>query len=84
MLNFVEGEFHIKLKYNRAIKKIAKQEGINPEIVYVEMQKAIEAGYNNPDPIIQANWKKIAPDDMLPSPEKLIELLSREIKNAKK
>ena len=84
MLNFVEGEFHIKLKYNRAIKKIAKQEGISPEIVYAEMQKAIEAGYNNPDPAVKANWEKIAPDNIIPSPEKLIELLSREIKNAKK
>ena len=44
----------MKRKYSKAIKKIAVQEGVSEEIIYSEIQKAIEEGYNNPDPAVQA------------------------------
>ena len=70
----------MKRKYSRAIEKIAEREGISVESVYAEMQKAIEAGYSNPDPVIQEYWKKIAPDGKMPTPEQVIEILSKKIK----
>ena len=70
----------MKRTYGKAIKKVAKQNGVSVEFVYDEMQKAIAAGYNEPDPAVQENWRKIAPDGKIPSPEKLIEILSDKIK----
>ena len=73
----------MKRKYSQAIKKIAAQEGVSAEFIYAEMQKAIEAGYNNPDPAVQEYWCRIAPDG-IPTPEKLLEILSQEIKSTEK
>lgn len=41
----------------KAIKQIAKQEGISRKKVYKEMKIAVNAGYNNPDPAVQEVWK---------------------------
>ena len=73
----------MKRKYSNAIKKIAMQEGVSAEFVYAEMQKAITEGYNNPDPKVQEYWRKIAPDGEIPTPEKVIEMLSKQAKNNK-
>ena len=73
----------MKMKYSKAIKQAAKQNGVSPESVYDEISKAIEAGFNNPDPAVQEYWRKIAPDGNIPSPEKVIEILSKEIKKNK-
>ena len=74
----------MKRKYSKAIKKIAKQEGVSPEYVYEEMQKAINIGYNNLDPAVQEFWRRVSPDGKPPAPEKVIEILSKEIKGDKK
>jgi len=73
----------MKRKFNKAIKKIARQNGVSPEIVYDEIAKAIEAGYKNPDPAVQEYWRKIAPGGEMPPPEKVIEILAKEIKKNK-
>ena len=67
-------------KYSKVIKEIAKKHGVSPESVYYEMQVAIEAGFNNPDPAIQERWRKIAPDGKMPPPEKFIETMAEKIK----
>jgi hypothetical protein len=71
----------MKRKYSKIIKKIAKQKGIPEEIVYNEMQKAIEAGFNSPEPAVQEYWRSIVPDGKIPAPEKVIEILSSKIKS---
>ena len=70
----------MKRKYSKAIRKIAHQEGVSPEVVHAEIQTAINVGYHNLDPAIQEYWRKINPDGEMPSPEKLIEILANEIK----
>ena len=70
----------MKRKYSKAIQKVAKQNNVNVESVYAEMQKAISEGYFDPDPEVQAYWRVIAPDGVMPSPEKVIEILSKKIK----
>ena len=67
----------MKRKYSKIIKQIAKKEGVSPEVVYEEMQKAISEGYFNPDPEVQKYWRKIAPDGNMPTPEKVIEYCSK-------
>jgi hypothetical protein len=74
----------MKRKYSKAIREIAKKEGVTPEYIYAEMQKAIEAGYNNPEPEVQAYWRRIVPDGKIPAPEKVIEALAKEIRRDKK
>jgi hypothetical protein len=69
----------MKRKYSKIIKKIAREKGISPELVYKEMQWAIEDGYNNTDPEVQARWHQLFPDGKMPSPEKLIEILANKI-----
>ena len=70
----------MKRKYSKAIKKIAQQNGVSAESVYYEISEAIKAGYNNPDPAVQDYWRKITPGGEMPPPEKVIELLTNEIK----
>jgi len=71
----------MKRKYSKAIKEVAKQNGVSAESVYYEISKAIEEGYNNPDPAVQEYWRRIVPDGNIPTPEKILEILSKEIKN---
>jgi len=73
----------MKRKYREAINEVAQREGVRPEVIYAEMKKAIEAGYNNPDLAVQAYWRKLLPDGTMPTPEELIEILYKEI-NIKK
>ena len=42
----------------RAIREIARSQHIPMEVVRAEMEKAMLAGYNNPDPAVQAEWAK--------------------------
>lgn len=60
------------------IKKIAKQEGISEQEVVDEMQKAIDAGYNNQDPTVQASWVSM-PFKGKPTPEELILYLAGKV-----
>ena len=65
---------------NRIIRRIAKQEGVSEQTVLDEMQKAIDAGYNNPDPSVQAYWASM-PFDGKPSPQELILYLANKVQN---
>ena len=40
-------------------EKIAKKYNTTPEEVRREMQIAIDAGFDNPDPDVQEEWKKM-------------------------
>jgi len=60
-----------------AINEVARREGVTPEYVYAEMQSAIQAGFNNPDPAVRARWAKLAPDGKIPTPEKVIAIFAK-------
>ena len=47
------------MRTNDIFEKVAKQHGVSRDDVYSEIQKAIEVGFNNPDPSVQAEWKKM-------------------------
>ena len=65
---------------NVIIRHISKQEGISEQEVIDEMQKAIDAGYNNPDPTVQAYWASM-PFSGKPTPQELIVYLAGKIQN---
>ena len=73
----------MKRKYSKAIKEIARQNGTSPEEVYAEIQKTITMGFNNLDPEVQEFWRRIAPDGKVPTVEKVIEILAKDIKRDK-
>ena len=45
--------------FQKILKRIAKENNTTPEDVYHEMQIAIDAAYDNPDPEIRRNWESI-------------------------
>lgn len=46
----------MEMVIHAVIQRIAQQEGVSEQAVLDEMQKAIDEGYNNPDPAVQAYW----------------------------
>lgn len=60
---------------------VAKQHGISREEVYVEIQKAIDAGFDNPDPLVQDEWKKISIRGERPMPEEVLAYMVEQLQN---
>lgn len=56
----------------KALKQIAKREGVSIKAVRREIEFAINEARNNPDPKIQAIWKAMPCKGEFPTPEELI------------
>ena len=48
-----------KKKFQNMLREVARREGISVRQAYKLMQEAIDAGQQNPNPIIQARWQMI-------------------------
>lgn len=44
---------------NTIFEKVAEKFHTTPEEVYAKIQRVIDAGYDNPDPKVQAEWRKV-------------------------
>lgn len=53
-------------------RQVAKQYNTTLEEVYTEIQKAIDAGFANPDPAVREEWKKIKFKGERPTPEEVL------------
>ena len=53
-------------------EKIAEKYNTTPEEVRREMQIAIDTGFDNPDPAVQEEWKKMTLKGERPTPEEVI------------
>lgn len=62
--------------FNDIIRQIALQEGISEQEVIDEMQKAIDIGFSNPDPAVQAYWAAM-PFKGKPTPQELMLYLAQ-------
>lgn len=62
-------------------KKIAMENNTTPEDVRTEIQKAIDAGFDSPDPQIQEEWKKMNIKGERPTPEEVIAYVVGRLKN---
>ncbi len=51
-----------------------------PEEVRREMQIAIDAGFDNPDPAVQEEWKKMTLKGDRPTPEEVINYAVKQLK----
>lgn len=54
------------------LQKIAQQNNTTPEEVYREMQIAIDAAFDSPDPQVRKNWEMIHFTGDRPTPEDVI------------
>ena len=59
-------------KARKAIRMIAKENGVTEQYVLDEMALAIDSGYNNPDPSVQRYWKYTPFAHCKPSPEEFM------------
>lgn len=53
-------------------EKVAEKFHTTPEEVYAEIQRAIDAGYDNTDPEVQVEWRKVKIKGDRPTPEEVI------------
>lgn len=65
------------MKPQNALEIIAAKEGISVEEVRREIQFAIDEAMKNPDPKVQAEWRKIPKKGKKPTPEEVIEFVSK-------
>ena len=56
----------------RAIEQVARRERKSVAEVRADMTEAMMAGWNDPDPKVQAMWKQIPCEGERPTPEELI------------
>lgn len=61
-----------EVQIQKIIAQIARREGITEAEVRSAMQEALQAGFRNPDPAIQAAWRQIPMKGNSPRPEEFI------------
>jgi hypothetical protein len=66
--------------YTHIFEEIAARNHTTVEEVRREIEAAIRAGFNNPDPKVQAQWAKIPRKGDIPTPEELITYVVRQAK----
>lgn len=68
-----------KSKADRILKKIAAQNGVTVSEVRREIELALKAGMDNPDPAVREKWNSISTDGQLPSPEEALSYLEDQL-----
>jgi len=66
----------MKKEFKKMLRIIANDNNTTPENVYREMQIAIDSGFDNPDPKVQALWKQIPFKGDRPKPEDVVPYLA--------
>lgn len=67
-------------KIKRALREVAKREGLSEKQVYDEIQAAIDTGFRSHDPAVQALWEAIPMPCGRPRPEDIIQYCVQKIK----
>lgn len=60
------------MSVNKLLKNMAAKEGTTVEKIREEMQKAIDAGYGNPDPAVKAKWTEMWGEGRKPTVDEFI------------
>lgn len=68
--------------YTHIFEKIVAEHNTTVEKVRYAMVLAIQAGLQNPDPMVQAQWAKIPRKRDVPTPDELITYVVRQAKKA--
>ena len=61
-------------------EKIAEKYNTTPEEVRREMQIAIDAGFDNPDPAVQEEWNKMTRKPQRSTPEEVVNYAVKQFK----
>ncbi len=69
-----------KKEFTHIFERIAAKHNTTVEEVRREMEATIRAGFNNPDPKVQAQWAKIPRKGDIPTPDELITYVVRQAK----
>lgn len=73
-----------KKYFNQIINQVAQQYNVTPEEVRRDMAEAIDAGWNDPDPITHSHWVKMRADGKKPTVEDFLLYLTEETLGRKK
>lgn len=65
--------------FNKILKDLAANYNTTPEEVYQEMQKVIDIGFHNPDPVIQLHWQNVPFVNGHPRPEDFISYIASKL-----
>lgn len=68
---------------NDIFERVAKQNKTTAGEVYIEIQRAIDAAFYNPDPLVQAEWAKISYKGNKPTPGEVIAYAVSVLQNKK-
>ena len=68
-----------KSRGQQAIEQLAIQKGISVAEIREEIEIAIDAAMQNPDPAAQAHWAEIMKSGKKPTPEEFIEYISGKV-----
>lgn len=60
------------MSVNKLLKNMAQKEGTSVEEIRKEMQKAIDAGFDNPDPAVRAKWTEMWGEGKKPTVDEFI------------
>lgn len=69
-----------KSDIDKVLKQLSIKEGVTVEEIRTEISKAIDEGFSNKDPMVQANWKKMFKNGKKPSLEEFIWCLTKDLK----
>lgn len=69
------------MKTKKILLQIAENNGVGVIEVRRNIEEAIEIGWNNPDPKVQAYWKQIPCKKAKPTLDEVVEYLSKEVNN---
>jgi len=70
-------------KESKILEQIAKKNGVPVEDVRKEIEMAIAAAQNNPDPEVQKEWSKMKFKNDTPTPEEFIKYMAKRVRNGK-
>lgn len=90
VLNCSKEQIHIlkngerkKMSMKNIFEKVAEQHNTTTEEVYSEIQRAINAGFDNPDPAVQESWRKVKFKGERPTTEEVMEYLAKRLRAEK-
>ncbi len=71
-------------KVEETLRKLAAQEGRSVEAIRADIQEAIDAAYDNPEPKYRKEWEKVPFEGERPTAEDVILYISRQMEKRKK
>ena len=69
------------MNFKEIITQVAIANNTTPEEVYSEIQIALDAAFQNPDPNVQKEWAKVPLSGNRPTPEDVIPFLAISLKS---